>query len=140
MPTRHLKVLPQEFTAQAFITTDLDDNQITAFHPGAMTQSHLNKVTDARDVSLGIISPDGRDGSVTIHADASIRAGLLDGPERLEQPIDPARITYVHAVRGSLRVNDRLLRAGDAARLDNESKLVLEAGEAAEVLVFDLAP
>jgi adenosine kinase len=54
--------VPDSFTAQAFITTDLDDNQITAFHPGAMTQSHLNKVTDARDVSLGIISPDGRDG------------------------------------------------------------------------------
>src|SRR5664279_5622855 len=58
----HVKHVPDSFTAQAFITTDLDDNQITAFHPGAMTQSQRNKVTDARDVSLGIISPDGRDG------------------------------------------------------------------------------
>jgi adenosine kinase len=58
----HVKDVPGSFTAQAFITTDLDDNQITAFHPGAMTQSHQNKVTDARDVTLGIISPDGRDG------------------------------------------------------------------------------
>lgn len=58
----HVKDVPGTFTAQAFITTDLDDNQITAFHPGAMTQSHRNKVTDARDVCLGIISPDGRDG------------------------------------------------------------------------------
>ncbi|MCK9386993.1 MAG: carbohydrate kinase family protein [Sulfuritalea sp.] len=58
----HVRDVPGSFTAQAFITTDLDDNQITAFHPGAMTQSHQNKVTDARDVSLGIISPDGRDG------------------------------------------------------------------------------
>jgi adenosine kinase len=58
----HVKDVPGSFTAQAFITTDLDDNQITAFHPGAMTQSHQNKVTDARDVALGIISPDGRDG------------------------------------------------------------------------------
>jgi adenosine kinase len=58
----HVRDLPGSFTAQAFITTDLDDNQITAFHPGAMTQSHLNKVTDAREVGLGIISPDGRDG------------------------------------------------------------------------------
>ncbi|MDO8788928.1 MAG: carbohydrate kinase family protein [Sulfuritalea sp.] len=58
----HVRDVPGSFTAQAFITTDLDDNQITAFHPGAMTQSHQNKVTDAQNVSLGIISPDGRDG------------------------------------------------------------------------------
>ncbi len=58
----HVRDIPGTYTAQAFITTDLDDNQITAFHPGAMTQSQQNKVTDARDVSLGIISPDGRDG------------------------------------------------------------------------------
>ncbi len=58
----HVRDIPGSFTAQAFITTDLDDNQITAFHPGAMTQSHQNKVTDAREVGLGIISPDGRDG------------------------------------------------------------------------------
>ena len=102
-------------------------------------QKHFD-AADKRGRLALVASPDGRDGSVTIHADASIRAGLLDGAERLEQPIDPARITYVHAVRGSLRVNDHLLHAGDAARLDNESKLVLEAGEAAEVLVFDLAP
>jgi adenosine kinase len=58
----HVRDVPGSFTAQAFITTDLDDNQITAFHPGAMTQSHQNKVTDATGVTLGIISPDGRDG------------------------------------------------------------------------------
>ena len=58
----HVTDVPGSFTAQAFITTDLDDNQITAFHPGAMTQSHQNKVTDAQNVSLGIVSPDGRDG------------------------------------------------------------------------------
>ncbi len=50
------------FTAQAFITTDLDDNQITAFHPGAMNFSHLNSVHDAKNIQLGIIAPDGRDG------------------------------------------------------------------------------
>lgn len=60
----HVKVLDSEFTAQAFITTDLADNQITAFHPGAMTLSHHNKVTDAEGISIGIISPDGRDGMI----------------------------------------------------------------------------
>ena len=71
----HVRQVPDSFTAQAFITTDLDDNQITAFHPGAMTQSHLNQVTDARDVSLGIISPDGRDGMLQ-HAREFRAAGI----------------------------------------------------------------
>lgn len=58
----HVRQMPEAFTAQAFITTDLDDNQITAFHPGAMNFSHLNHVGDAKDVGLGIVSPDGREG------------------------------------------------------------------------------
>ncbi len=58
----HIRQVPNHFTGQAFITTDLDDNQITAFHPGAMNQSHLNSVASAKEVSLGIISPDGREG------------------------------------------------------------------------------
>jgi len=62
LPRRHVTQIPGTFTAQAFITTDLDDNQITAFHPGAMVHSHLNTVSQAADVRLGIVSPDGRDG------------------------------------------------------------------------------
>lgn len=58
----HVRHVPGTYTAQAFITTDLDDNQITAFHPGAMNHSHLNKVGDAAGVSLGIVAPDGREG------------------------------------------------------------------------------
>lgn len=60
--TKHIKTISNTFTAQAFITTDTDDNQITAFHPGAMTESHQNSVHDAKDVTLAIIAPDGRDG------------------------------------------------------------------------------
>ena len=60
----HLREVPDQFTAQAFITTDLDDNQITAFHPGAMSFAHLNRVADAPDARLGIVSPDGRQGMV----------------------------------------------------------------------------
>jgi adenosine kinase len=57
----HVKVVDGTFTAQAFITTDLDDNQITAFHPGAMQHAHLNRVSDAGpEVALGIVAPDGR--------------------------------------------------------------------------------
>ncbi|TSA48773.1 MAG: carbohydrate kinase family protein [Nitrosomonadales bacterium] len=71
----HVRPVRDTFTAQAFITTDLADNQITAFHPGAMNFSHQNHVTDAKDVSLGIIAPDGRDGMVQ-HAREFHEAGI----------------------------------------------------------------
>ncbi|NOX75039.1 MAG: carbohydrate kinase family protein [Gammaproteobacteria bacterium] len=61
---QHIVELNDTFTGQAFITTDMDDNQITAFHPGAMGLSHQNKVSDAEDVRIGIVSPDGRDGMI----------------------------------------------------------------------------
>jgi len=60
--TRHIKELEDHFTAQAFITTDLDDNQITAFHPGAMNESHQNSIKDVGEVEIAIVAPDGRDG------------------------------------------------------------------------------
>jgi adenosine kinase len=58
----HVRQVEGAFTAQAFITTDLDANQITAFHPGAMASSYINKVGDAGEVSIGIVAPDSRDG------------------------------------------------------------------------------
>jgi adenosine kinase len=75
VPTDYVRHLEQEHTAQAFITTDLDDNQITAFHPGAMQLAHLNKVSDAAEIGLGIIAPDGRDGMVQ-HATQFKAAGI----------------------------------------------------------------
>ena len=92
---RHVKVLHDQFTAQGFITTDIEDNQISAFHPGAMAQSHLNKVTDAKGIRLGIVSPDGRQGMVE-HVQQFRAAGIgfvfdpgqglpmFSGPELLE--------------------------------------------------------
>ncbi len=71
----HVRRIAGSFTAQAFITTDLDDNQITAFHPGAMSFSHLNKVTDASSAKLGIVAPDGRDG-MQKHARDFASAGI----------------------------------------------------------------
>ena len=70
-----LKVLDDDYTAQAYITTDQDDNQITAFHPGAMNQSHLNRVTDEAGITIGIVSPDGRQGMIE-HADDFSEAGI----------------------------------------------------------------
>jgi redox-sensitive bicupin YhaK (pirin superfamily) len=87
-----------------------------------------------------VASEDGREGSVTIHADASLRAGLFDGAERAELALDPQRLTYVHLVRGQLEVNGQRLEGGDAVTVAAESRLVLERGRDAEVLVFDLSP
>lgn len=75
LPQDHIRQVAGSFTAQAFITTDLDDNQITAFHPGAMNHSHLNHIGDAKDVSLGIVAPDGRDGML-MHAQEFHQAGI----------------------------------------------------------------
>ncbi|MFZ5482587.1 MAG: carbohydrate kinase family protein [Pseudomonadota bacterium] len=71
----HIRHIPGSYTAQAFITTDLDDNQITAFHPGAMNASHENAVTDATDIKLGIVAPDGRQGMLD-HARQFNAAGI----------------------------------------------------------------
>jgi adenosine kinase len=71
----HVRQVPGTYTAQAFITTDLDDNQITAFHPGAMNFSHYNSVRDARGATLGIVAPDGREGMLQ-HAREFHEAGI----------------------------------------------------------------
>jgi len=71
----HVRRVPDSLTAQAFITTDLDDNQITAFHPGAMTYSHENRVAHGANVGLAIVAPDGRDGMVQ-HAAQLAAAGI----------------------------------------------------------------
>ena len=79
VPADYVKLIESEHTAQAFITTDLDNNQITAFHPGAMQQSHLNKVAAAKagekDIAIGIVAPDGRDGMIA-HANGFADAGI----------------------------------------------------------------
>jgi adenosine kinase len=70
-----VRQVPGTFTAQAFITTDLEDNQITAFHPGAMNHSHLNTIDKSAEAVVGIVAPDGRDGMLQ-HADQFVRAGV----------------------------------------------------------------
>jgi adenosine kinase len=72
---RHVRHVPSSFTAQAFITTDLDDNQITAFHPGAMAHSHLNAVPADGSIDFGIVAPDGRDGMLQ-HAQQFAEHGI----------------------------------------------------------------
>ena len=87
-----------------------------------------------------VASPDGDAGSVTVHADARLYAGLFDGAEAASLALDPQRKSYVHLIRGELDVNGKRLTGGDAAMIEAESTLSLANGKLAEVLVFDLAP
>ncbi|RKP48548.1 carbohydrate kinase family protein [Pararobbsia silviterrae] len=75
LSAKHVRALPGQYTAQAMISTDLDNNQITAFHPGAMMQSHLNTIAAGDGVTLGIVSPDGLDG-MREHAEQFAAAGI----------------------------------------------------------------
>ena len=85
-----------------------------------------------------VASPDGRDGSVTIHSDASIYAALIDGAEQAALPLQAGRRAYVHVARGALTVNGEALAAGDAAMIVDAAAVTLEQGNDAEVLVFNL--
>ena len=95
--------------------------------------------TEKRGALRLVASPDGALGSVTIHADASMYAGLFDADEAVTLSLTAGRKTYVHLVRGALQVNGHALSGGDAALIDNETTLSLTHGRDAEVLVFDLA-
>ncbi len=75
IPRTHVKTIDSAYTAQAFITTDQDDNQITAFHPGAMDYAHEVAVSEAQGVRIGIVSPDGRQGMID-HAEQFVEAGI----------------------------------------------------------------
>ncbi len=87
-----------------------------------------------------LASPDGAEGSVTLHADARLSAGLFDGDEQATVQMDPMRKAYVHLIRGQLSVNEVAIEGGDAVLIAGESAITLAKGRDAEVLVFDLAP
>lgn len=101
-------------------------------------QKHFPDVEKRGRLRL-VASQDGRDGSVRLHADAAMYVSLVDGQERAELGLDPARLAYVHVARGEVTVNGQPLSAGDAAKLVGETQVVLEQGRGAEVIVFDLA-
>ena len=133
-------VLHSEFNHAPADTTHFLQIWIEPSHRGiepGYEQKHFD-AAGKRGLLRLLASPDGRDGSVTVHADATLRAGLFDGTESAELALDPQRLAYVHMARGKLRVNGVTLAHGDAAMLDGESTLRLDQGEGAEVLVFDL--
>jgi redox-sensitive bicupin YhaK (pirin superfamily) len=100
-------------------------------------QKHFDAATKRGRLRL-VASPDGADGSVTIHQDARIYAGLFDGAERAALTIAPGRRAYLHLVRGKLMANGTPLSAGDAIKMTGVTEVVLEKGENAEALLFDL--
>lgn len=93
---------------------------------------------DKRGRLQQIASPDRAEGSVLIHQDARLYAGLFDGAEQARLTLRPDRRAYVHVARGSVHANGTRLEAGDALKLRETSELVLDGGESSEVIVFDL--
>lgn len=101
-------------------------------------QKHFAE-SDKRGRLRLVASGDGRDGSVTIHQDAAVYAGLFDGGERATHPLGPGRRAYLHVARGAVTINGRSLGAGDALKVADAAEIVIEGGRESEVLLFDLA-
>ena len=101
-------------------------------------QKHFDAASKRGQLRL-VASPDGAEGSVTIHANARLHAGLFHGSESTALALAPGRMAYVHLVRGGLSVNGQALTAGDALQMRDTPQLNFAAGQDAEVLVFDLA-
>jgi redox-sensitive bicupin YhaK (pirin superfamily) len=110
---------------------------VTGIAPGYEEKTFTE--ADKRGRLRLIASPDGREGSVTIHQDARILAGLFDGAESATHALSAGRRAYVHVARGEATVNGQSLGAGDALKLAGEAAVRIESGRGAEVLVFDLA-
>ena len=85
-----------------------------------------------------VASPNGREGSVTIHQDATVYASMLDGKDAVTHRLAPGRRAYIHVARGAVKVNGTALKDGDGARVENESSIELKDAREAEVLLFDL--
>ena len=137
-----MRTVPDTFSAQAFIITDLDDNQITAFHPGAMNQSHLNHVSDVEGIELGIVAPDGKEGMMS-HVRGFAAAGipfvfdpgqglpLFSGSELLEM-VDAADYVAVNDYEGRLLTERTGLPMSDiASRV--EALVVTQGGDGSRI-------
>src|SRR5690606_5333450 len=142
VPTDHIKVVDSEHTAQAFITTDLDDNQITAFHPGAMNSSHLNVISAEIGSQLAIVAPDGREGMVS-HIEQLARADIpfvfdpgqglpmFSGAELLEM-VGKARYVAVNDYEGQMLVEKTGRSLEELAR-GLEALIVTKGGEGSHI-------
>jgi adenosine kinase len=143
IPLDHIKVIESAFTAQAFITTDLDDNQITAFHPGAMQHAHLNRVPQvAEPVGVGIVAPDGRQAMIEHAAqfaeakipfifDPGQGLPMFSGPE-LKTFIEQAEWVAVNDYEWGMLAQKTGLTQGEVA--DKVSALIITKGADGSVI------
>lgn len=139
---RHVVELTDHYTAQAYITTDLDDNQITAFHPGAMNEAHANRIMDAEGATLGIVSPDGRQAMIEHAAqffDSNIPfvfdpgQGLpMFNAEELETFIRQATYLTVNDYESEL-IQERMQRDLDSLGADLEAVIVTRGGKGSDI-------
>ena len=133
-------VLHSEFNHAQDVTHFLQiwiEPRVTGIPP-SYEQKHFDAASKRGRLRL-VASPDGRDGSVTIHQDAFVYAALLDGADRATHKLHPGRRAYLHVARGKLTANGQPLEAGDALKATSTPEITLEKGEGAEVLLFDLA-
>jgi len=137
IPRRCIRNIEDAYTAQAFITTDAGNNQITAFHPGAMTQSHRNRVADAGEVKLAIVAPDGRDGMLQHARDcAALGVPFIFDPGQGLPMFNGAELESFIALASYVAVNDyeaELLTGRTGLTLDDiaqrVSALIVTRGE-----------
>jgi quercetin 2,3-dioxygenase len=133
-------VLHSEFNQAQDVTHFLQiwiEPSVTGIPP-SYEQKHFDAASKRGRLRL-VASPDGREGSVTIHQDAFVYAALLDGADRAVHNLQPDRRGYLHVARGKVTANGRPLEAGDALKAVDTAGIVLEKGKDAEVLLFDLA-
>jgi redox-sensitive bicupin YhaK (pirin superfamily) len=133
-------VLHSEFNHAQDVTHFLQiwiEPRVTGIPP-SYEQKHFDAASKRGRLRL-VASPDGRDGSVTIHQDAFVYAALLDGADRATHKLHPGRRAYLHVVRGKLTANGQPLETGDALKATNAPEITLEKGERAEALLLDLA-
>jgi redox-sensitive bicupin YhaK (pirin superfamily) len=132
---RHSEYNPSETEATHFLQIWIEP-RITGIAP-SYQQTHIPGAEKRGRLRL-IASPDGSDGSVTIHQDARLYAALLDGSDVVSHSLAPGRRAYVHVVRGTAQVNGVQLAAGDAAKIAAEPAVSIAQASGAEILLFDL--
>lgn len=144
--TRYVRHIEGEFTPQAFITTDVEDNQITAFHPGAMAHSHLNKVADTEDIRIGLVGPDGKEAMLQHSRDFQAEGiphlfdpgqGLiLFNGEELKKLVNEADWVVVNDYEYEV-LRDRTGLSGEAIALHVEALIVTRGAEGSVVITQD---
>ena len=133
---RHSEANDSKFGTTHFLQIWIEPNQL-GISP-SYEEKHFDNNAKRGKLRL-VASCDAREGSVKIHADAAMYAGLFDGDESAALKIATGRRAYVHVVRGSVQVNGNKFSAGDAAKVIDVSEIVVDQGDNAEILIFDLA-